>query len=253
MSSIISTAGGGGGGGVTTATLPLVITGADIEMPLATTSQDGYISQTDWDTFNGKQAALGFTPANKAGDTFTGDVILDNEKILKLRELTANGTNFVGIKAPASVAADCTFTLPGADGAANQRLRTDGSKVLSFADEYEDLVFSFDGGGVALAVGLKAIRAGVGFSGTIVGYYLATADGVNGSVVLDLWATNAALPTVSNTITASAKPTLSSAQYLSSTTLTAWTTAIAAGDCVIARVDSATVLSCNLVVRLKKG
>ena len=38
----------------------------------ATTSTDGYLSHTDWNTFNGKQASLGYTPLNKAGDTMTG-------------------------------------------------------------------------------------------------------------------------------------------------------------------------------------
>ena len=38
----------------------------------ATTSADGYLTSTDWNTFNSKQAALGFTPensANKSNDT----------------------------------------------------------------------------------------------------------------------------------------------------------------------------------------
>ena len=42
----------------------------------ATTSTDGYLSSTDWNTFNNKQAALGFTPenvANKATNLTTPD------------------------------------------------------------------------------------------------------------------------------------------------------------------------------------
>jgi hypothetical protein len=37
-----------------------------LSIPQATTSVDGYLSATDWTTFNGKQAALGFTPENTA-------------------------------------------------------------------------------------------------------------------------------------------------------------------------------------------
>ena len=40
----------------------------------ANTTTNGYLSSTDWNTFNGKQNALGYTPANKAGDTFTGNI-----------------------------------------------------------------------------------------------------------------------------------------------------------------------------------
>jgi hypothetical protein len=37
-----------------------------LSIPQATTSTNGYLSSTDWNTFNGKQAALGFTPENTA-------------------------------------------------------------------------------------------------------------------------------------------------------------------------------------------
>lgn len=52
---------------------------------------------------------------------------------LRLAEDTDNGTNFVALQAPASIAADVTFTLPAADGTANQVLKTDGSGNLGFA------------------------------------------------------------------------------------------------------------------------
>lgn len=37
-----------------------------------------FVSQAEKNTWNGKQSALGYTPANKAGDTFTGHVVIDN-------------------------------------------------------------------------------------------------------------------------------------------------------------------------------
>jgi hypothetical protein len=40
----------------------------------ATSTVDGYLAATDWVIFNAKQSELGFTPANKAGDTFTGNI-----------------------------------------------------------------------------------------------------------------------------------------------------------------------------------
>lgn len=43
-----------------------------------------------------------------------------------------DNSNFVGLKAAGTVAADVTFTLPTADGSAGQFLKTDGSGALSF-------------------------------------------------------------------------------------------------------------------------
>ena len=52
---------------------------------------------------------------------------------IRLPEDTDNGSNYVAIKAPDALAANVTFTLPTADGASGQFLRTDGSGALSFA------------------------------------------------------------------------------------------------------------------------
>ena len=65
--------------------------------------------------------------------TSTVNLIIDNDKEIRFREATANGTNYVSLSAPASLSADLTFTLPSADGTANQVLVTNGSGVLSFA------------------------------------------------------------------------------------------------------------------------
>ena len=181
-----------------------------------------------------------------------GNAILDNQGVLKLTELNSNGSSYIGLKAPASLSATTTFTLPSADGAINQRLRTDGSAALSFADEYDKISFGFDGGTLVMATGLKARLAGIGYSGTIVGWYLV--GDLSGSVTVDIWKSNAAVPTVGNTITASAKPALSSAQYGASTTLTGWTTTFLHDDVFIANIDSATTITnLSLVLRVKKG
>jgi len=66
-------------------------------------------------------------------NTTTVNLIIDNQKEIRFRETTANGTNYVALKAPASVSADLTFTLPATDGTAGQVLQTNGSGVLSFA------------------------------------------------------------------------------------------------------------------------
>jgi hypothetical protein len=55
--------------------------------------------------------------------------------VIRLGEATANGTNYVGIQAPASLAANVTYTLPTADGTSGQVLSTNGSGVLSWATD----------------------------------------------------------------------------------------------------------------------
>jgi hypothetical protein len=68
-----------------------------------------------------------------SASTSTVNLIIDNQKEIRFRETTANGTNYVALKAPASLSADLTFTLPSADGTSGQVLQTNGSGVLSFA------------------------------------------------------------------------------------------------------------------------
>jgi hypothetical protein len=73
--------------------------------------------------------------------TSTVNLILDNQKEIRFRETTANGTNYVALKAPASVSADLTFTLPATDGTTGQVLSTNGSGVLSFTTPSAGIAF----------------------------------------------------------------------------------------------------------------
>lgn len=89
-----------------------------------------------------QQAALDLK-ANTASPTLTGTTTLRGTLLLQntsgtqpelqLSEDPDNGTNKVVIKAPATLAADYTLTLPTDDGGANQVLQTDGSGGLSWA------------------------------------------------------------------------------------------------------------------------
>jgi hypothetical protein len=60
------------------------------------------------------------------------NLILQNQKEIRFGETTANGVNYVGFKAPASLSADKIWVLPSADGTAGQFLKTDGAGNLSF-------------------------------------------------------------------------------------------------------------------------
>jgi len=72
------------------------------------------------------------------GETFTGSVNLDehltvkNGKEVRFSEETANGSNYISLKAPTSLSSNVTYQLP-TDGNANEILKTDGNGVLSFA------------------------------------------------------------------------------------------------------------------------
>jgi len=77
-------------------------------------------------------------------NTTTVNLIIDNQKEIRFRETTANGTNYVALKAPASLSADLTFTLPSADGTNGQALITNGSGVLSFTTVSADGTVDWD-------------------------------------------------------------------------------------------------------------
>ena len=80
--------------------------------------------------------------ASIAGETFTGAVNLDENltvkdgKQVRISEESGNGSNFIALKAPASLGASVTYQLP-VDGTNNQILKTDGAGTLSFASASE--------------------------------------------------------------------------------------------------------------------
>ena len=76
-------------------------------------------------------AAIGGT--TPAAGTFT-DITADNQGDLRLRETTAQGTNYTGFQAPSALTVDVLYTLPSADGNPNQVLSTSGGAVLSWVD-----------------------------------------------------------------------------------------------------------------------
>ncbi len=120
---------------------------------------------------------------------------------------------------------------------------TDSVTVSSIAGATKGSVtLEVDGSGAAITTGKKA-WARMPFDATITGYEL-TAD-VSGSVVVDIWKDTFANfpPTVADTITAAAKPTLASAQKVSDATLSGWTTSIGAGDYLKFNIDSATTVT----------
>jgi len=157
-------------------------------------------------------------------------------------EVTNQGSTWRYVAATAS-AGNAPPTLPTESNSYWQLIARKGDAG------YANIVFDFDGGTSVLAPGMKC-RIPVSFDATILSATLVS-DAV-GSIVLDVWKDTYANypPTVADTITAAAKPTLSSAQKTTDSSLMGWTTTIAAGDILIANVDSVTGIT-NAVLTLK--
>jgi hypothetical protein len=101
------------------------------------------------------------------------------------------------------------------------------------------LTFVIDGGGSEISTGVKGDLL-VPFGCTITKVTLLADQ--TGSVVIDIWKDTYANfdPTVADSITASAKPTITTAKKSQDATLTGWTTAITAEDILRFNVDSIT-------------
>jgi hypothetical protein len=101
------------------------------------------------------------------------------------------------------------------------------------------IVFEIDGAGQAITTGVKSDIV-LPFDFTATQWTILANQ--TGSIVFDVWSRAYASypPTVSQSITASAKPTVSSSTKGQSSTLTGWTTTFSAGVTWRLNVDSAT-------------
>jgi hypothetical protein len=71
------------------------------------------------------------SPVGTASVIVTNNVQLNAQNDLRFAD--ADSSNYVGFQAPATVATNLVWTLPNADGSANQAIVTNGSGTLSFA------------------------------------------------------------------------------------------------------------------------
>ena len=76
-------------------------------------------------------ASTNFGLVSASGATFTGDITLNAQSDVRFAD--SDSSNYVALQAPATVSSNLTFTLPSADGTANQALKTDASGNLGFA------------------------------------------------------------------------------------------------------------------------
>ena len=128
------------------------VTGSGTSSTFASTDKGDkllFAAADDGTNPNIKEIALASPPGgsdtqiqfNDGGTAFGGsanliwdgtNVVLDSEGELRLGDNA--GTEYVGLKAPATVSASYTLNLPPATGTADQILKTDGSGNLSFGD-----------------------------------------------------------------------------------------------------------------------
>ncbi len=109
---------------------------------------------------------------------------------------------------------------------------------------------TIDGAGLVLTTGVKGYVR-IPYDCTIESWSLLADQ--SGSIVIDVWKDTYANfpPTVADTITASAKPTLSATNK--NATLTGWSKTLAAGDVVGFKVDSASTLTrAHLILNVSK-
>lgn len=154
--------------------------------------------------------------------------------------ITANTSNTIS---PVNIASgtDIGFTATGTS-----------LTIFSTANKYATLNVVIDGGGSAITTGVKGDVV-VDFPCTIEQWTILPDQ--SGSIVIDIWKDTYGNfpPVVGDSITASAKPTLTSATKAQSGILTGWTTSIVAGDTLRFNVDSiTTVTRVTLALRLRR-
>ena len=111
------------------------------------------------------------------------------------------------------------------------------------------IAFIIDGAGSAITTGQKG-HLEIPFACTIQRVTM-LAD-ISGSIVVDIWKDIYANfpPADADSITASAPPTIATAQKAQDSTLTGWTKSIAAGDILAFNVDSITTIT-RVTISLK--
>lgn len=177
----------------------------------------------------------------------------DAENILLNATLSMDGAGNLqraALTGDVTASAGSNATTLAAGSASNLNSGTLASARLSTAVITKAIGLTIDGGGSAITTGIKA-DISVPFACTITGVRLLADQ--SGSIVVDIWKDTYALypPTVADTITAAAKPTITTATKSEDTTLTGWTLSVAAGDTLRFNVDSITTITrVNLTLRV---
>jgi hypothetical protein len=190
------------------------------------------------DSGGSDQSLVGFKHA--------GGLVNLREPVIQMWRLNLGSTTTVKLRAKHSGGAAGDFTVK-----ANSKLVA--WQAGQSPDTTFNIAFLIDGGSSAITAGVKGDLQ-IPFAATITSWTILCDQ--SGSIVIDIWKDAYANypPVVGDSITASAKPTVTSATKATSSTLTGWTTSIAAGDTLRFNVDSATtVVRATLLVTIVRG
>ncbi len=126
-------------------------------------------------------------------------------------------------------------------GTSGQLLRSNAGSAPTWASQSTAASIVIDGNGAPFSTGVKAYLQ-IPFNATITSATLLA--GSTGSVVVDIWKDTYANfpPTVADSICSAAKPTITSGDKYTDSTLTGWTTTVNANDILAFNVDSVTNL-----------
>ena len=198
--------------------------------------------------------------ANRTLTLTTGDadrtLTLSGNASLNQDVLTTSDPSFNTVKINDSDDSHTVQVLMGSNITANRTLTvTTGDADRTLTLPVIGVVgITIDGGGSAITAGVKGYIE-CPYAGTIVAATLLADQ--SGSIVIDVWKDTYANypPTVADTITASAKPTLSSATKSQDTTLTGWTTSVSAGDIFGFNVDAlaTNVTRVHLILKINRS
>lgn len=170
----------------------------------------------------------------------TGDLRVSNAGTNSASVVTVGGSQSLTNKTLNGLTVTTTTGTLTVTGAAV--LTVTDTTTVSANQRISTITIIIDGGGAAITTGVKADLE-IPFAATITQWTLLADQ--SGSIVVDVWKDTYANypPTNADSITASAKPTISAATKGQSSTLTGWTTSIAAGDTLRFNVDSASTIT----------
>ena len=164
------------------------------------------------------------------------NIVVDGAAAIKLN---TNGSERMRITSAGGVSFGATGTAYGTSG---QALISAGNAPPVYTTQFVSAGYVIDGGGVPITSGIKGDIT-IPFGCTIIEWTLLADQ--SGSIVVDIWKDTYANypPTVADTITGSALPTITTATKGQSSTLTGWTSTITAGDTLRFNVNSATTIT----------
>ena len=191
------------GGGNYTFSPPLAVAGNIVSIPPATSSDNGYLTSSNWSTFNGKQDAITLTTNLTSGPaTFSGGT-------LNIPQYSGGGITEL----------TTDVTTPAASSGVTVATLAPNLKTGSFG-------VTVDGVTSVVQVG-KVGYVTIPYGGTITGWSI-TAN-VAGNIQFDIWKANGAIPTTT-IVTDGTYPALSADDFDTQTTVSGWITTFAAGD-----------------------